>query len=143
MYGTLIETAAEMWSGGDPVDVHLTINGRDNDYLRGQVEFILALGVKTPHDGLDMDTAAYRVAADIRATVSAADVRARQQHRAKRQPEVLLRHCTECQSKAWFSPHDDRVTTEYMETIIADFPHRCDADGVSLWSILPRDEVFR
>lgn len=72
MYDLLIRKAADLWAGSDPSEVTLD----RSEYLRGQVELIVELGVLTPytHHLLDQDQSKVLVARDIRDRVSANDL---------------------------------------------------------------------
>jgi hypothetical protein len=65
VYDLLISKAADLWAGTVPSEVNLT-----NEYLRGQVELIMELGVLHPYDALDSDIVKQNIARDIRRTVA-------------------------------------------------------------------------
>ena len=74
MYDLLIRTAADLWAGSAPSEVNLYVNGQVNEYLRGQVELIMDLGVLTPYtDADDHDQIKALIARDIRRQVIAND----------------------------------------------------------------------
>ena len=60
MYDYIVRTAARLWDGTDPADVHL-----GNEYARGQVELIIDMGI-APHREEDWDGLKHLVLADIK-----------------------------------------------------------------------------
>ena len=74
MYDLIIRKAADLWAGSAPSEVNLYVNGQVNEYLRGQVELIMELGVLTPYsDADDHDHIKALVARDIRRIVASND----------------------------------------------------------------------
>ena len=74
MYDLLIRKAADLWAGSAPSEVNLYVGGESNEYLRGQVELIMDLGVLTPYtEAQDHDHIKALVARDIRKIVAAND----------------------------------------------------------------------
>lgn len=66
MYNLLIRKAADLWAGTAKSEVNLS-----NEYLRGQVELIMELGVLTPYSDLgDGDVVKQCIARDIRKAVA-------------------------------------------------------------------------
>jgi len=65
MYDLLIRTAARLWDGTDPAEIHL-----GNEYARGQVELIIDLGIVPNSARLDWDDLKHQVLADIKENVA-------------------------------------------------------------------------
>ena len=61
----LIRTAARLWDGTDPAEIHL-----GNEYARGQVELIIDLGIVPNSARLDWDDLKHQVLADIKENVA-------------------------------------------------------------------------
>ena len=70
MYDFLVRKAADLWAGTAPSEVRLYVNGESNEYLRGQVELIMELGIVRPGGrALDPDHMKALIARDIRVKV--------------------------------------------------------------------------
>lgn len=77
MYDFMIRKAADLWAGTDPAEVRLYVHGDTNEYLRGQVELIIEMGLTPPEycpDEWDADARRVLVARDIRRAVEANEI---------------------------------------------------------------------
>lgn len=64
MYLFMLETAGRLWAGTDPSEVTL-----DNEYLRGQVELIIEMGVSPHGNRYDHDDHKKFIATAIRYSI--------------------------------------------------------------------------